>query len=186
MRRLSAEELRDSILAVSGDLNYEKFGPSFFPEVADEVKASQSKPGSGWSKSSASDRARRSVYIHIKRSLVPPELSVFDFPDTDASCEARFLTTQAAQALGLLNGKFLQEQSQRFAKRVENVAGNDRRRRVETAIRLAYGRAATEADFKRADELMDELRVEHQLDEARQLKEFCLVLLNTNEFMYLD
>ncbi len=44
MRRLSAEELRDSVLATSGDLNLEKFGPSFYPDVADEVKAGQSRP----------------------------------------------------------------------------------------------------------------------------------------------
>ena len=186
MRRLSAEELRDSILATSGDLNFEKFGPSFYPDVADEVKAGQSKPGAGWKNSSASDRARRSIYIHIKRSLIPPELSVFDFPETDTSCEARFLTTQAAQALGLLNGKFLQDQSLRFAERVKRIAGRDQAQQIATAIRLAYGRVANEEDHVRAVALMNKLKNEHQLDAEQQLKEYCLTLLNTNEFMYLD
>jgi cytochrome c553 len=186
MRRLSAEELRDSILATSGDLNFEKFGPSFYPDVANEVKAGQSKPGSGWKNSSASDRARRSIYIHIKRSLIPPELSVFDFPETDTSCEARFLTTQAAQALGLLNGKFLQDQSMRFAERVKRVAGNNQAEQIATAIRLAYGRVANDEDQSLAVALIDKLKDEHHLDADQQLKEYCLMLLNTNEFMYLD
>ena len=186
MRRLSAEELRDSVLSTSGDLNLEKHGPSFFPEVADEVKATQSQPGKGWSDSSEADRARRSVYIHIKRSLIPPELSVFDFPETDTSCEARFLTTQAGQALGLLNGLFLQSQSQRFADRVTQSAGSERADQIRTAIRLAYGRPAVASDLRRAEELMNRLQNEHQLDAPEQLKEYCLVLLNTNEFMYLD
>lgn len=186
MRRLSAEELRDTILATSGQLNLEKFGPSFFPKVADEVKASQSVPGQGWSDSSPADRSRRSVYIHIKRSLVPPELSVFDFPETDTSCEARFLTTQAAQALGLLNGLFVQQQSEIFAKRVVNEAGTDSMQQIETAIRLAYGRSANVKDVERAKRLFERLEKDHGITGERQLREYCLVLMNTNEYMYLD
>jgi len=186
MRRLSAEELRDSVLATSGDLQFEKFGPSFYPEVADEVKATQSRPGAGWGTSSAADQSRRSIYIHIKRSLIPPELSVFDFPETDTSCEARFLTTQAAQSLGLLNGGFLQSQSKRFATRVHHLAGENRVEQVKLAIGWAYGRPATQSDLRRAIELMDRLHEKHQLDAQQQLNEYCLVLLNTNEFMYLD
>jgi Protein of unknown function (DUF1553)/Protein of unknown function (DUF1549)/Planctomycete cytochrome C len=186
MRRLSAEELRDSILATSGELNFEKFGPSFYPDVANEVKAGQSRPGAGWKDSSASDRARRSIYIHIKRSLIPPELSVFDFPETDTSCEARFLTTQAAQALGLLNGRFLQTQSEKFAERVKRIAGSDQNQRIATAIRLAYGRTAENDDYTRATNLINKLKNDHQLNEDQQLKEYCLTLLNTNEYMYLD
>jgi mono/diheme cytochrome c family protein len=186
MRRLSAEELRDSVLAVSGDLNLEKFGPSFFPDVADEVKAGQSRPGKGWGNSSVEEQSRRSVYIHIKRSLIPPELSVFDFPETDQTCEARFLTTQAAQALGLLNGKFLQEQADRFANRVEQESADGIAARIALAIRLAYGRTAEEEEVQSAIELTKKLEVDYDLNEHEQLKQYCLVLLNSNEFLYLD
>jgi hypothetical protein len=186
MRRLSAEELRDSVLAVSGDLNLAMFGPSIYPEVADEVKAGQSRPGQGWGSSSDSEQARRSVYIHIKRSLIPPELSVFDFPETDASCEARFLTTQAAQALGLLNGRFLQVQAERLAERVQQAAGNDRRAMIEQAVRMVYGRSANPEDQQLAESLLKKLSETHHLDEPAQWKQYCLVLLNTNEFLYLD
>jgi hypothetical protein len=186
MRRLSAEELRDSVLATSGDLHFQQGGESFFPKVADEVKATQSQPGSGWGNSSESDRARRSVYIHIKRSLVPPELSVFDFPDTDTTCEARFLTTQAGQALGLLNGLFVQEQATRFAKRVQSIASGELDDQIRVAIELAYSRDVNEEDRQFAKRIMDRFAKAHQLDAPQQLRAYCLVLLNTNEFLYLD
>ena len=186
MRRLSAEELRDSVLATSGDLHFERGGPSFFPKVADEVKATQSQPGSGWGNSSESDRARRSAYIHIKRSLIPPELSVFDYPETDTTCEARFLTTQAGQSLGLLNGLFVQEQATRFADRVRLQATADVEDQIRVAVQLAYSRSATDNDVLFAKELMARFAREHQLDDLQQLRAYCLVLLNTNEFLYLD
>ena len=186
MRRLSAEELRDTVLATSGDLHFERGGPSFFPKVADEVKATQSQPGSGWGDSSESDRARRSAYIHIKRSLIPPELSVFDYPETDTTCEARFLTTQAGQALGLLNGLFVQEQATRFADRVRLQASADIEDRIHVAVQLAYSRSTTDHDVLFAKQLMARFAREHQLDDLQQLRAYCLVLLNTNEFLYLD
>ena len=62
MRRLSAEELRDSVLAVNGSLNPKMGGPSFYPIIEREVLHGQSRPGSGWGNSPPRERARRSVY----------------------------------------------------------------------------------------------------------------------------
>ena len=56
MRRLSAEEIRDSILAVNGRLNLKMYGPGFYPEISAEVLAGQSHPGKGWGKSSAEEQ----------------------------------------------------------------------------------------------------------------------------------
>ncbi len=69
-RRLSAEEVRDSILAVNKSLNRQLYGPSIYPTLSKEVLAGQSRPGSGWGNSSEEERNRRSVYIHVKRSLL--------------------------------------------------------------------------------------------------------------------
>ncbi len=118
MRRISAEELRDSVLAIDGRLNSKMFGPGIYPEISAEVMAGQSQPGSGWGKSSPAEQARRSVYIHVKRSLITPILSSFDFPDPDSSCEARFVTAPPTQALTLFNGKFLHEEAAAFAERL--------------------------------------------------------------------
>jgi hypothetical protein len=113
LRRLSAEEVRDSILAVSGNLNLGKMGgPSIYPRISAEVLAGQSRPGNGWRPSSPEEQARRSIYVHIKRSLSVPILAAFDAADVDASCPVRFTTTQPTQALSMLNGDFLNAQAQ--------------------------------------------------------------------------
>src|SRR5262249_12494515 len=77
MGRLSAEEIRDSILAVSGPLNLKMYGPGVYVDIPREVLAGQSMPGKGWGKSPPQEQARRSVYIHVKRSLLTPILESF-------------------------------------------------------------------------------------------------------------
>src|SRR6185295_5254104 len=70
MRRLSGEKIRDSVYAVTGLFNPQKYGPPIYPEISAEVMAGQSRPGEGWGKSSPAEQARRSIYIHVKRSLI--------------------------------------------------------------------------------------------------------------------
>ena len=94
MRRLSSEEIRDTILWVNGSLNRKKmFGPSIYTDIPDAVKAGQSRPGEGWGESSAEDKVRRSVYIHVKRSLLDPLIESFDFADTDQTCPCLLYTS---------------------------------------------------------------------------------------------
>ena len=85
MRRLTSEEIRDSILAVTGQLSTKMFGPGVYPEIPDEVKAGQSQPGKGWGESDPDDQNRRSIYVHVKRSLLLPILESFDQAETDRS-----------------------------------------------------------------------------------------------------
>lgn len=186
MRRLSAEEVRDSILATNGRLNPQMFGPSVFPKISQEVLAGQSVPGSGWDQSSEEDQSRRSIYIHIKRSLVVPLLASFDFPETDASCEARFITTQPGQALGMLNGDFLNEEAAALADRIRKHAKDDVNAQIQLAYQLAFARAATEEEVARGIRLMKELQSEHGLTADQSLNYFCLFVYNLNEFIYLD
>src|SRR5690606_18151585 len=65
-RRLEAEAIRDAILATNGKLELSMGGPGFYPEIPQVVLQGQSQPGSGWGSSSERDRARRSIYIHVK------------------------------------------------------------------------------------------------------------------------
>ena len=185
VRRLSAEEIRDAVLTVNGQINWEQHGPSFFPKVSDDVKAGQSVPGNGWGNSDAANRSRRSVYIFIKRSLIPPELSVFDFPETDTSCEARFLTTQAAQAMNMLNGAFMQEQSTHLAN-YSSQRKDQLSDRLRTSIESAYSRPANTDEIERAIKRIETLRGKFGLTDQQAFREYCLVLLNSNEFIYLD
>ncbi len=185
-RRLSAEEIRDTVLAVTGRINYSMHGPSIFPDVSDDVKAGQSVPGSGWKKSSEEEQARRSIYIHIKRSLVPPELSVFDYPETDVTCEARFLTTQAAQALNMLNGQFLQKHATHLARFAQQTVGDSLDKKLRFTIENLYSRPATDQEIQRAMKRIELLQSKFSLSEQQAFREYCVVLFNSNEFVYLD
>lgn len=186
LRRLSAEEIRDNVLATTGTLNPKMYGPSIFPEISREVLAGQSVPGSGWERSSPEDQARRSIYIHVKRSLVVPILSSFDFPETDTSCEARFMTTQPGQALGMLNGDFFNQQAEVFAERLKRECGNKLESQVALGVELSMSRKATAEEIKRGLDLIASLRQKHSLNEDQALVFYCLYLFNLNEFIYVD
>jgi hypothetical protein len=186
MRRLSAEEIRDATLVTTGQFNPTMFGPGFYPKLSQEVLATQSRPGDGWGHSTHESQARRSVYIHIKRSLLPPLLTAFDFPDVDSSCEDRFKTTQPGQALAMLDSEFLNEQASQLATRVSKEAGTEPRAQVARAIRLALDRPATDDEIADGLELMDRLTKERGQKPAHALKYWCLTVLNLNEFIYLD
>ena len=186
MRRLSGEEVRDSILAVSGSLNLKQFGPSTYPKIPAEVLAGQSVPGQGWPTSPPAEANRRSVYAHVKRALRVPILIGFDQPDPDSSCPVRYVTTVPTQSLGLLNGEFANEQAAAFAKRLQKEAPNDVAAQVTRAIRLTTGRRPTADEVKQDVAFVTRLQEKHTLDDAEALARFCLLCLNANEFVYLD
>ena len=146
----------------------------------------QSRPGSGWGKSSPADQARRSIYIHIKRSLLEPLLLSFDLPDPDSSCEARFVTTQPAQALALINGQFIQDQAAAFAQRLQAECGQDRGAQVERALRLALSRPVSAEEIAEGVQLMESWQQRHGLSDEQTLQYYCLYVYNLNEFAYLD
>ena len=148
--------------------------------------ASQSRPGSGWGNSSPAEQARRSIYIYIKRSLPVPMLAAFDYPETDISCEARFLTTQPGQALTMLNSEWMQGQALALLERVRSEVGDDLRAQATRAISLALSRPA---DQQSADELIDlvaRLQKNNELSDWEARKAMCLVVLNLNEFLFIE
>jgi len=187
MRRLSAEEIRDSILAVNGGLNLQKmYGPSVYVKIPQEVLAGQSRPGAGWGKSSPEDEARRSIYIHVKRSLVVPMIASFDGADTDASCPVRFVTTQPTQALGMLNSEFVNQQAEVFAKYLRQHAGEQLADQVALGLRRTLQRQPTPTEIERGEKLIATLREKYGMSPEAALKQLCVTFLNLNEFMYLD
>jgi hypothetical protein len=193
--RLQAEAVRDSVLAVSGQLNPRMGGPSIYPQIPRAVLEGQSRPGDGWGKSSPREAARRSVYIFVKRVLAVPELELLDAPDTTCSCEQRLVSTTAPQALTFLNGAFMHEQAGHFAARLESSEAPAAR--VRRAFELALGRPPRPKELKLSLDFLEVQRRQIDADIARgkmragdagqkALEAFCLVLLNTNEFVYLN
>ncbi|MSU49354.1 MAG: DUF1553 domain-containing protein [Opitutus sp.] len=186
MRRLTAEEVRDSILAVAGVLNKKMSGPGIFVDLPKEILAGQSRPGSGWGKSPPEEQARRSVYIHVKRSLITPILAGFDAAETDHSTPVRFTSTQPTQALGMLNSTFTNEQAAKFAERVQREAGDDPAGQARLALELVTSRPAAESEVRRGVQLIATLRERDGASPAAALTSFCLLALSLNEFMHLD
>ncbi len=184
-RRLSAEEVRDSLLAATGALNRKVYGPSIYPELSREVLQGQSRPGSGWGHSSPQDQNRRSVYIHVKRSLLEPMLKAFDFPDPDLTCEARFMTLQPGQSLALLNSDWVHQQAQRLADTI-GAAELSNEQIVNKSVRAVLSRAATKEEISDGDRLIKELETKHELDRKRAVQLYCLSVMNWNEFLFVD
>jgi hypothetical protein len=192
-RRLDAESLRDAMLTVSGNLNLKKGGPSFFPEMSAEALEGLSRKASAWKASSAEERARRSIYMMSKRALLLPLMTVFDFSDTMQPCGARNVTTVAPQALALLNNRFVHEQSEEMARRIVADVGSDLSRQVRRVWQLALSRSPSDQEIVVALDHLNSQRtyfdskVSSRKNSRRlALASLCHVLLNTNEFMYID
>jgi hypothetical protein len=174
-RRLSAEEIRDAALAVSGKLNLKMHGESVFLPVDAELVAQLYKPAQWAVTRDPSEHFRRSIYLVAKRNLRLPSMEVFDQPALGSSCACRESSTHAPQALELLNGRMSNELAGHFAARLEREAA-DAPSRVALAFRLAAGRPPSEKESTLALEFL-----------ARQpLREFALAMLNLNGFLYVE
>ena len=148
MRRLTAEEIRDSILAVTGDLEPRRCtGRASIPRSPPRSwPASRSREPAG-----ASRRPRirrRSVYVHVKRSLILPILESFDLAETDRSSPVRFATTQPTQALGMLNGTFMNRQARQRSRRPTEGSRSRARGRRRSRSSCVPARDRSEADRK--------------------------------------
>jgi mono/diheme cytochrome c family protein len=174
-RRLSAEELRDSMLSVSGRLNPQIGGPSVFVPVDPELVSALYKPAQWAVTSDRSQHDRRSIYLVAKRNLRLPSMEVFDQPTLNSSCGRRDCSTHAPQALELLNGSLSNPLAEAFAARLSREAGADRTAQVVLAFRLAAGRAPS----------AEEQRLGTAFLERHSLKEFALAVFNLNAFLYV-
>jgi hypothetical protein len=124
-KRLEAEQLRDSILEISGNLDNSLGGPS--QELTPDYK-------------------RRTIYGKVSRYKLDAYLQLFDFPAPNISAEKRFTTTVPLQRLFLMNSDFVQVEAEALAKRVSTEPNN--RARIVKMYELAYGRPASEEEIK--------------------------------------
>ncbi len=183
-RRLEAEPLRDAMLAASGQLNLKAGGPSFYPPATKDALEGLSKKTEAWGTSPPDEQRRRSIYMMTKRSLLTPLMTTFDFADTTQPCSQRNVSTVAPQALALLNNAFVHEQSAALAERVTREAGEDPGEQVARAWWLALSRAPSDSERTAALEHLGTSNDRGARSAA--LRSLCHVLLNTNEFIYVD
>ncbi len=175
-RRLEAEELRDSMLAVAGNLNLKQGGPSIMVPIQEELVNALYKPSQWQVAKDPTEHNRRSVYLIAKRNLHLPMMEVFDAPDALVSCARRETSTHAPQALELLNGDMANRQAGVLADRLEKTAKGSKLRMVNEGYRLVAGRLPSLAERKVALEMLNNVST----------REFSLALLNLNAFLYVD
>jgi hypothetical protein len=192
-QRIEAEILRDSMLAISGCLNPEFFGPACKPRMAPEAIAvtNPQKKYDVWPANVVDGPAtwRRSIYIFAKRSNPFPLLQLFDTPDSIGSCTRRNQTTVAPQALTLLNDPFVREQARAFAQRLSSLGSLDAR--VCAAFALSLGRNPTPEEKSGALRFIERQETDAQASgketaEAHAMTDFCQGLMALNEFCYVD
>ncbi|HUE97572.1 MAG TPA: DUF1553 domain-containing protein, partial [Longimicrobiaceae bacterium] len=204
LRRLSAEQLHDALLLVSGRLPLGiqdhsvpvAGGPPVWPELPPEVL--QANPAflddnetktKGWYPSPPEERDVRGIYLVQKRTVRIPFMETFDLPENSTSCGRRTESVVAPQALSLLNGPLAIEAAKSFARRIEERLGGgkeecgvgagvdaDADELVAEAFRLAVQRPPTSVEAEACRSFV----------EQRSLAELCRVLLNLNEFIYVD
>jgi hypothetical protein len=192
VRRLEAEAIRDSILAISGKLTPKWFGPPVpvtLDEVGQVVVGVDTRDAAGVPTGRKvpmnGEEFRRSVYIQVRRSLPLSMMETFDAPALNPNCEIRSVSTVAPQALLLMNSDFLVAQSEEFARRVSVAAGQDRMAQVTLAWRLALGREPTAPQVAAALEFLSRQAAAPGRS-PDGLASFCHALLCCNAFFYVN
>lgn len=236
-RRLSGEEIRDSMLSISGELNREMGGVPIRPEMNREVAfqprhvmgsvapAYQPSP-------TPEERNRRTIYAYKVRTLRDPMLEVFDQPNADNSCERRMESTVTPQVFGLFNSQNSYSRALAMAADL-STKSSSHAEQIQLAFERAYGRIPSEEEVKTCQNHLKEMKLHHQkhapvkitnphfiiremveemtgisfqwreeLDlyqnytsdlqmsdvspDIRSLADLCLILMNSNEFLYVN
>lgn len=186
MRRLTAEELRDSILLVSNKLVEKQGGPWVYPPLPKAVVATASRPDKVWPVSKQStEHFRRSVYIHVKRSLRHPMMADFDQADTDSACAVRFATTVPNQALMMLNSKFVNDHARLLGERMNQTEGG-LEAKIATGLELVTQRKPKPSELAECVQLHQKLVEESGISVAEAMTRIALLAYNLNEFIYID
>jgi hypothetical protein len=185
-RRLDAESIRDTLLAVGGNLDRAPGGAHPFPAM-NAWNYTQHNPFKA-----VYDTNRRSVYLMTQRIQRHPFLALFDGPDTNAGTATRTTSTTPLQALYLMNDPFMHAQAKKFAERVRNERKEDAGR-IERAYLLLYGRPPSAEEASAAKEYL--VKVQEKLEAsgtpteqlpAKAWESLARALFLGNEFVYLD
>jgi hypothetical protein len=178
-RRLEGEAVRDAILFAAGRLDTRIGGPSVFPDLPRGIETR-----GGWPRSaSAADRNRRSIYVFVRRNLKYPLFDAFDAPDSNLTCPERHTSVNAPQALMLLNSDWVLDQSRTLANRVfQSVSDRDDAGQLVTlAYRLVLCHPPDASELEKGVRFLNAVP-----NRAEALMDYCHVLLNLNEFVFVD
>ncbi len=199
LKRIEAEAFRDSMLAVSGILNLEMYGPPVPVEVNEQGEAVTTNDADTW---------RRSVYLSQRRSRMLTLLKLFDAPVMEYTCPRREKSTLSTQALHLLNSDFTILMAQHFARRIlDEMPAAGEEERIDHAYQLAFAREPSDRELKWTTRFLEQQEENHLAappppaaeqaepapeeppePESRLLawSDLCHMLLSASEFVYID
>lgn len=189
-RRLDAESLRDSLLAISGTLDLEPPYGSVIVEQSLNVRGGGVADIDGFEATSP----HRSVYLPIVRKQVPDSLAIFDFADPNSGVGKRETTTVPSQALFLMNSDFVRTQAEAMARRLMENEAIKPEQKGTAAFYLVYGRPPSEDErakashfFKKALEVVSlETGVDRDAAYHEALTDFCHALFASADFLYVN
>lgn len=187
LRRLEAEVVRDSVLAVSGSLDRTAGGPPV--EITNPADGlSEAKPAP-----TPTSPNRRSVYLFARRVYPLKFLEIFDAPIMPVNCTQRMNSATVLQSLAVLNSEFLFAQSDALAARISAVAGPEVGERVKLGFQIVFSRQPAESELAKSIAFLTEqeqgyVSTGNPAEKARQLAlaDFCHMLLSSNEFLYVE
>jgi len=180
LRRLEAEEIRDALIFTAGQLDETRYGKPVAVDVRGDGLVTSRKNDQGW---------RRSIYIRHRRKEMPTFLEVFDLPQMTPNCTVRKNSNVVSQPLMLVNNKLVHDIASLLARRVRQQAGDDPRQQIAAAYQFAFQRSPSPSEIELAVNSLKLLATPvNDKDQQAQdgLTEYCHVLLNSAEFLYLD
>jgi hypothetical protein len=182
VRRLEAEAIRDSLLAVSGRLDMKAEGPGVLPYLT-EHQVGRGKPTIN---GPLDGNGRRSVYLAVRRNFLNPMFTAFDYPTPFTTIGRRTVSNVPAQALVMLNNPFVLQQADLWAKRVLEMKGTAEDR-VRAMYATAFGRAPARDESDSALSLVKELSAEYgKPDHPKAWADLAHVLITTKEFVFVE
>jgi mono/diheme cytochrome c family protein len=178
--RLEAEVLRDALLATSGQVNLEMYGPG--------IPVKKAADGQWIAGAAGAAANRRSIYLLNKRSESLTFLTTFDAPVMELDCPERFCSTVAQQSLAMLNSAFVVEQAEALAARIGAQAPADTPGAIRWTFERVLGRLPDAVELAALTEFLDAELERGGGTPGREQAFFQLAhtLLNTNEFLYID
>jgi cytochrome c553 len=178
MRRLTVEEMRDSLLAIDGSLDTEMGGTMLMGQGTDKEFSDERK-------SLDPDQSRRRlVYLPLRRSNLPTLLNLFDFGDATTHNESRTQTNVAPQALFMMNSRFVAERARGLVKLLAREGG-DEREKVRRAWLRVVGRPPAASQVEEALAYLERFPAEGDKQREQAWVSYCRALIASNDFLYV-
>lgn len=181
IRRLDAEEVRDSMLAIAGELDL-RIGGVFIP-------SQRTAEGLVEIPETTAGAKRRSIYLQQRRTQVVTFLQLFDAPAIVSTCGKRSPSTVPLQSLTMLNSEFARLRAKRFAIRLTRDFGNDSEKKLNNAFRLVASRVPHEEELVACQRFLAAQRMVYAKEkdgEERAWVDLCQMLLSSNAFLYVE